>query len=128
MLVNAASAGSWAGVRGAVLHDGDCPTRRCQLDVIRKVTEGSAMSDKKITAGTGAMSLVGKVKKTFTGENRTRISPLELVYGTAIICALVLGDTLQALLGVALGAVLLVRRSMQARHAHQILPSQPKNH
>ncbi len=56
-----------------------------------------------------------------------KISPLELVYTAAIICALVLGDTAQNLLGVALGGVLIARRFLRARHAHRIHPSTPRN-
>lgn len=48
-----------------------------------------------------------------------KISPLELVYTAAIICALLLGDTTQTLLGVALGGVLIARRSLHARRAHR---------
>ncbi len=54
-----------------------------------------------------------------------KISPLELIYTTAIICALVLGNTTQTLLGIALGGVLIARRSLHARHAHRTHPSSP---
>lgn len=57
-----------------------------------------------------------------------KISPLELVYTAAILCALILGNTTQTLLGVALGGVLITRRTLHARHAHRAHPSPPRNH
>ncbi len=57
-----------------------------------------------------------------------KISLLELVYAAAILCALMLGNTVQTLLGVALGGVLIGRRSLQSRHAHRTHPSSPPAH
>lgn len=68
------------------------------------------------------------IQDTLSGANKMKISPLELVYGAAIICALILGDTPEILLGVSLGGVLVLRRLARARYAHHTLVSAPKNH
>ncbi len=57
-----------------------------------------------------------------------KTSFLELVYTAAILCALLLGNTAQTLLGVALGGVLIGRRSLHARHAHRTHPSSLSQH